>query len=149
MIMEKINFTREDMVSMIDILNAMVTDEKHLSAHLPRSCPFWKNQEIKGDCCSSSCLYCVSSNMIAFLDIIKDVFIKGKTPIDALTEESSAKAKTTKIRLYSNEDCLNDTLDWLALTDEQLRLLNYLIVNCYLTDGINYEECGEPDFTTV
>ena len=59
------------------------------------------------------------------------------------------KAKTTKIRLYSNEDCLNDTLDWLAFTDEQLRLLNYLIVNCYLTDGINYEECGEPNFTTV
>lgn len=59
------------------------------------------------------------------------------------------KTKTTKIRLYSNEDCLNDTLDWLTLTDEQLRLLNYLIVNCYLTDGINYEECGELEFKTV
>lgn len=59
------------------------------------------------------------------------------------------KAKTTKIRLYSNEDHLNDTLDWLALTDEQRRLLDYLIVNCYLTDGINYEECDEPDFKTV
>lgn len=147
--MGKINFTKEDMVSMIDMLNTMITDEKHLSAHLPRNCPFWKNQEIKGDCCSSSCLYCVSSNMIAFLDIIKDVFIKGKTPIDALTEESSAKAQTTKIRVYSDEDCVDNTLAWLALTDEQLRLFNYLVNNGYLTDGINYEECGEPEFKTV
>lgn len=147
--MGKINFTREDMVSMIDMLNAMVTDERHLSAHLPRNCPFWKNQEIKRGCGSNSCPDCVSSNMIAFLDIIKDVFIKGKTPIDALTEESSAKAQITKIRVYSDEDCVDNTLAWLALTDEQLRLFNYLINNGYLTDGINYEECGEPEFKTV
>ena len=57
--------------------------------------------------------------------------------------------KTTKIRLYSNEDNLNDTLAWLALTDEQLYLLDYLISNCYLTDGINYEECGDPEFKTI
>ena len=147
--MGKINFTREDMVSMIDMLNTMITDEKHLSAHLPRNCPFWKNQEIKGDCCSSSCLYCVSSNMIAFLDIIKDVFIKGKTPIDALTEESSAKAQTIKIRVYSKEDYVDNTLAWLALTDEQLRLFDYLFNNGYLADEIGYDECGEPEFETI
>lgn len=147
--MGKIKFTKEDMASMIDMLNAMVTDEKHLSAHLPRNCPFWKNQEIKGDCCSSSCLYCVSSNMIAFLDIIKDVFIKGETPIDALTEESSAKAQTTKIRVYSDEDYVDNTLAWLALADEQLRLFDYLVNNGYLTDGINYDKCGDPAFKTI
>ena len=59
------------------------------------------------------------------------------------------KTKTTKIRLYSNEDHLDDTLAWLALTDEQLRLLNYLIDNGYLADGINYEEYGEPNFITL
>ena len=59
------------------------------------------------------------------------------------------KTKTTKIRLYSNEDYVDDTLAQFALTDEQLRLLNYLIDNGYLADGINYEECGEPNFTTI
>ena len=147
--MEKIKFTREDMISMIDMLNTMVTDKEYLSTHLPKSCPFWENQEIKEGCPYKSCSFCVSDNMIAFLDIIKDVFIKGKSPIDALTEESSAKAQTTKVRLYSNEDNLNDTLAWLALTDEQLRLLDYLIVNGFLTDGINYEECGELEFRTI
>ena len=57
--------------------------------------------------------------------------------------------ETTKIRLYSNEDNLNDTLAWLALTDEQLYLLDYLIDNGFLADGINYEECGEPEFKTI
>ena len=57
--------------------------------------------------------------------------------------------ETTKIRLYSNEDNLNDTLAWLALTDEQLYLLDYLISYGYLADGINYEECGEPEFKTI
>ena len=57
--------------------------------------------------------------------------------------------ETTKIRLYSNEDNLNDTLAWLALTDEQRRLLDYLIDNGFLIDGIDYEECGEPEFKTI
>lgn len=57
--------------------------------------------------------------------------------------------KTTKIRLYSNEDNLNDTLAWLALTDEQLCLFNYLANNGYLTDRISYEEYGDPEFTTI
>ena len=64
-------------------------------------------------------------------------------------ERKMIMEETTKIRLYSNEDNLDDTLAWLALTDKQLRLLNYLIENGYLADGINYEECGEPNFTTI
>lgn len=64
-------------------------------------------------------------------------------------ERKMIMEKTTKIRLYSNEDNLNDTLAWLALTDEQLYLLDYLISNGYLTDGINYEECGDPEFKTI
>ena len=147
--MGKINFTKEDMASMIDMLNSIATDGEYLSAHLTRNCPFWKNQEIKEKCCNSSCLYCVSSNMVAFLDIIKDIFIKGKAPVDALTEESSAKAKTTKIRVYSDEDCIDNTLAWLALTDDQLRLFDYLVNNGYLTDGINYDNCGDPEFKTI
>lgn len=146
--MGKIKFTREEMAIMINMLNTIVTDKEYLSTHLPESCPF-ESQEIKEECPHKTCLSCVSDNMVAFLNIIKDVFIKGKSPIDTLTEENSAKAKTTKIRLYSNEDCLNDTLDWLALTDEQLRLLDYLIDNGFLTDGIGYDNCGDPEFRTI
>ena len=58
-------------------------------------------------------------------------------------ERKMIMEKITRIRLYSNEDNLNDTLAWLALTDEQLYLLDYLISHSYLADGINYEECGE------
>ena len=57
--------------------------------------------------------------------------------------------ETTKIRLYSNEDNLDDTLAWLALTDEQLRLFNYLANNGYLSDEISYEEYGDPEFETI
>ena len=49
----------------------------------------------------------------------------------------------TKIRVYSNEDCIDNTFVWLALTDDQLRLFDYLVDNGYLADGINYEECGD------
>ena len=150
MIMGKIKFTREEMTTMIDMLNSMVTDEKYLSVHMTRNCPFWKNQEIMRDYCGScSCSYCVSSNMLVFLDIIKDIIIKGKSPIDALTEKNPAKEQTTKVRVYSDEDYVNNTLAWLALTDEQLRLFNYLFNNGYLMDGIDYEECEEPEVKTV
>ena len=69
--------------------------------------------------------------------------------IITVNKERKMIMETTKIRLYSNEDNLNDTLAWLALTDEQLRLLDYLIDNGFLTDGIDYEECGEPEFKTI
>ena len=153
MIMEKIKFTREEMAIMIDMLNAIVTDKEYLSTllpNLPKSCPFWKNQEIKRDCCGScSCSYCVSSNMLIFLDIVKDVLIKGESPINALTEESSAKAQTTKIRLYSENCYTSDSIDYLTLTDEQLRLLEYLASNDCLREDIDYEECGDSKFKTV
>ena len=59
------------------------------------------------------------------------------------------KTKTVKIRLYSEEDYAYNSIDWLILTEEQFRLLNYLIDNGYLADGIHYEECGEPEFKTI
>lgn len=143
--MEKIKFTREEMATMIDILNSMITDKKCLSTQFfIRNCPFWTNKEVKEKCSNKNCLVCMGDNMVAFLDIIKDIIIKGKLPVDALTKE-----QTTKIRVYSNEDCSNNTLAWLALTDEQLRLFNYLVNNGYLTDGINYDECGKPEFETI
>lgn len=59
------------------------------------------------------------------------------------------KAQTTKIRIYSKEDYVDNTLAWLALTDEQLRLFDYLFNNGYLADEIGYDECGEPEFKTI
>ena len=65
-----------------------------------------------------------------------------------VNKERKMIMETTKIRLYS-KDNLNDTLAWLALTDEQLYLLDYLISNGYLADGIDCEEYGESEFTTI
>lgn len=87
--------------------------------------------------------------MIAFLENVKDVFIKGKSPIDTLTEENSAKAQTIKIRLYSEEDYTSDFIDYLILTDEQFRLLKYLAGNDCLRKDTNYEECSDPEFKTI
>ena len=148
--MGKINFTREEMAIMIAMLNSIVTDEEYLSAHLARNCPFWNNAEVREDCSNKSCLSCVSDNMVAFLNIVNDVFIKGKSPIDTLAEKSPAKAQITKVRVYSaNKDYSYNTFAWLALTDEQLRLFNYLANNDCLADDIDYEVCNDADFTTV
>ena len=59
------------------------------------------------------------------------------------------KTKTIKVRLYSEEDYASNSIDWLILTEEQLRLFDYLVNNGYLTDGINYDECGDPEFKTI
>ena len=93
-----------------------------------------------------------SSIFVHFHEILIFLLTLNKKYDIIITENKERKIimeKTTKIRLYSNEDNLNDTLAWLALTDEQLCLLDYLISNGYLTDGINYEECGDPEFKTI
>ena len=150
MIMGKIKFTREEMAIMIDMLNSIVTDKEYLSAHLARNCPFWNNAEVREDCSNKACLSCVSDNMVAFLNIVNDVFIKGKSPIDTLTEESPAKAQITKVRVYfAGENYSYNTFALLALTDEQLRFFNYLANNDCLADCIDYEVCNDADFTTV
>ena len=59
------------------------------------------------------------------------------------------KTKTVKIKLYSEEDYASNSIDWLILTEEQFRLLEYLDSNGYLMGGINYEECGDPEFKTI
>ena len=59
------------------------------------------------------------------------------------------KTKTVKIRLYSEEDYASNSIDWLILTEEQFRLLEYLANNDCLADCIDYEVCNDADFTTV
>ena len=59
------------------------------------------------------------------------------------------KTKTIKIRLYSEEDYASNSIDWLILTEEQCRLLEYLANNDCLADCIDYEVCNDADFTTV
>ena len=59
------------------------------------------------------------------------------------------KTKTIKIRLYSEEDYASNSIDWLILTEEQFRLLEYLANNDCLADCIDYEVCNDADFTTV
>ena len=59
------------------------------------------------------------------------------------------KTKLIKIRLYSEEDYASNSIDWLILTEEQFRLLEYLANNDCLADCIDYEVCNDADFTTV
>ena len=59
------------------------------------------------------------------------------------------KTKTIKIRLYSEEDYTSNSIDWLILTEEQFRLLEYLANNDCLADCIDYEVCNDAYFTTV
>ena len=59
------------------------------------------------------------------------------------------KTKTVKIRLYSEEDYASNSIDWLILTEEQFRLLEYLANNDCLADCIDYEVCNDSDFITV
>ena len=59
------------------------------------------------------------------------------------------KTKTIKIRLYSEEDYASNSIDWLILTEEQFRLLEYLANNDCLADCIDSEVCNDADFTTV
>ena len=59
------------------------------------------------------------------------------------------KTKTIKIRLYSEEDYASNSIDWLILTEEQFRLLEYLANNDCWADCIDYEVCNDADFTTV
>ena len=59
------------------------------------------------------------------------------------------KTKTIKIRLYSEEDYASNSIDWLILTEEQFRLLEYLANNDCLADCIDYEVCNDADFITI
>ena len=59
------------------------------------------------------------------------------------------KTKTVKIRLYSEEDYASNSIDWLILTEEQFRLLEYLANNDCLADCIDYEVCNDADFITI
>ena len=59
------------------------------------------------------------------------------------------KTKTIKIRLYSEQDYASNSIDWLILTEEQFRLLEYLANNDCLADYIDYEVCNEPEFKTI
>ena len=59
------------------------------------------------------------------------------------------KTKTIKIRLYSEENYASNSIDWLILTEEQFRLLEYLANNDCLADCIDYEVCNDADFITV
>ena len=59
------------------------------------------------------------------------------------------KTKTIKIRLYSEEGYASNSIDWLILTEEQFRLLEYLANNDCLADCIDYEVCDDAEFKTI
>lgn len=142
--MKQHDFTKEEMSFIIDRLkevcaNPDMIKEKFLSAE----CIFWNNYNT---CIADrSCVECTEVKLKAFLDIVKDVFVNG-VPLIQVTSQEPKEKELHKCRLYS---AYGETLDWIKITDEQLRLLKYLQDNDLLGDDIDFEECEAPNFKKI
>ena len=89
----------------------------------------------------STCAEFMKFRLKTFLDIIKDVFVKNVP----LVQEQKEK-ETHKYRLFST---YGESLDWIEITDEQLRLMEYLQSNDLLDDDVDFEECEALKFKKI
>lgn len=79
------------------------------------------------------------------LDIIKDVFVNNVPPVQTTNQEPKEK-KLHKYRLFS---AYGESLGWIEITDEQIRLLEYLQSNDLLGDEVDFEECEAANFKRI
>lgn len=143
--MKQLNLTKEEIGFIIDRLkevcaNPGMIKEKFLSAE----CMFWGNNN---NSCNTelSCVECTEVKLKAFLDIVKNVFVNG-VPLIQVTSQEPKEKELHKCRLYS---AYGETLDWIEITDEQLRLMEYLQDNDLLGDEVEFEECEAPNFKKI
>lgn len=143
--MKQHDFTKEEMSFIIDRLkevcgNSAMIKEKFLAAE----CMFWCNNN---NTCNTelSCVECTEVKLKEFLDIVKDVFVNG-VPLIQVTSKKPKEKELHKCRLYS---AYGETLDWIEITDEQLRLMEYLQDNDLLGDEVEFEECEAPNFKKI
>lgn len=142
--MKQHDFTKEEMSFIIDRLkevcaNSGMIKEKFLAPE----CIFWNNYNT---CIADrSCVECTEVKLKAFLDIVKDVFVND-VPLIQVTSKKPKEKELHKCRLYS---AYGDTLDWIEITDEQLRLMEYLQDNDLLGDEVEFEECEAPNFKKI
>ena len=93
----------------------------------------------------STCAEFMKFRLKTFLDIVKDVFVNNAPLVQATGQEPKEK-KLHKYRLLS---AYGDSLDWIEITDEQIRLLEYLKSNDLLSDEVDFEKCGTANFKKI
>ena len=137
--MKQYNFTKEEMNFIIDGLkevcsNPNIIKENFLAAENTLLC--------NGDCdIEFSCAECIKFKFKAFLDIVKDVFVNNVPPVQTEPKEK----KLHKYRLLS----YGESFDWIEITDEQIRLLEYLKNNELLSDEFDFKECENTNFKRI
>lgn len=141
--MEQYDFSKETMSLIIDKLKEVCNDTTVIIDNFfETECIFDTNDTCDSD---NSCVECTKFKLKAFLEIVKDVFVNG-VPLIQVTNQEPKEKELHKCRLYS---AYGETLDWIEITDEQLRLMEYLQDNDLLGDEIEFEECEAPNFKKI
>lgn len=141
--MEQYDFSKETMSLIIDKLKEVCNDTTVIIDNFfETECIFDTNDTCDSD---NSCVECTKFKLKAFLEIVKDVFVNG-VPLIQVTNQEPKEKELHKCRLYS---AYGETLDWIEITDEQLRLMEYLQDNGLLGDEIEFEECEAPNFKKI
>lgn len=138
--MKQYDFSKEKMSFIIDKLKEVCNDTTVIMDNFVQA-------DCISDTCDSddSCIECTKFKLKAFLDIVKDVFVNG-VPLIQITSQEPKEKELHKCRLYS---AYGETLDWIEITDEQLRLMEYLQDNDLLGDEVEFEECEAPNFKKI
>ena len=137
--MKQYNFTKEEMNFIIDRLkevcsNSTIVKEDFLMGKYTFLC--------NGDCdIEFSCAECIEFKLKAFLDIAKDVFVNNVP----LVQTEPKEKKLHKYRLLS----YGENFDRIEITDEQIRLLEYLKNNELLSDEFDFKECENTNFKRI
>ena len=143
--MKQHDFTKEEMSYVIDRFKDMCSNAGLIKEHfLAGECIFWDDNH---NVCipERSCVECTEFKLKAFLNIVKDVFVND-VPLIQVTSQELKEKELHKCRLYS---AYGETLDWIEITDEQLRLMEYLQDNDLLGDEVEFEECEAPNFKKI
>ena len=140
--MKQYDFTKEEINFIIDKLKGVcskpsIIEEDFLETKYTSLCDVDANCDLE-----ISCAECIEFKLKAFLDIVKDVFVNNAP----LVQEKPKEKKLHKYRLFST---YGETLDYREITDEQVRLLEYLQNNDLLGDEIDFEECDTVKFKKI
>lgn len=143
--MKQHDYTKEEMSFFIDGLKEVLANPDVIKENFSVvECTLWCGN-ICGKTEYSACAKCMKFRLKVFLDIIKDVFVNNVPLIQATSQEPKEK-KLHKYRLFST---YGETLDYREITDEQLRLLEYLQSNDLLGDEVDFEECEITNFKRI
>lgn len=143
--MKQHDFTKDEMSFIIDRLKEVCANPGMIKEEfLAAECMFWCNNN---NTCNTglSCVECTEVKLKAFLDIVKDVFVNN-VPLIQVTSQEPKEKELHKYRLFS---AYGENLDWIKITDEQLRLLKYLQDNDLLGEDIDFEECETVNFKKI